>query len=254
MPLKYAYLEGTNNQYKITSKGEIWSTYRRMNNGTVKKQSRQISIHQFSKTHVGPGFTIYCNGRAKGYHLLPLMVKYFNLMPPDTMHYYDLKHKDGNILNNCLSNLEWKIRSCNRIFNHYPQPFYKKGIITEKICATCGIRLSIDCFHIQKPKENHKPTYRNDCSKCLTKKNWERIKKSPESLQRVKEANKRFRKSEKGKIYYSSAVKKLMVGYRKNLAPNYVAASMRIKVADMPEELYELKKEHIKLKRLLKQV
>jgi hypothetical protein len=256
-------IPGTNGKYVISDKGIVRNTHK----------NRIISSHANSSPS-NVGLHLFEGMKHKFYTVRTLMTEAFELTPPDNFHHYVLVNEDNDPFNNELSNLKWKIQLIKGSSNYYPQPFYdKKGNIVEKICMKCGNKKDISNFSLQKNPGRkgvpYKNTYKNTCIPCISKRNWERVLESPEAAEKFKLSNKKFYSSEKGNKYYKeyrkiyeasergkaikrtnrlNTTKLLTDGYVKSCLAVYTDG-FKLKHADIPQELVELQRKKLTIKR-----
>jgi hypothetical protein len=249
------FIPDTQKRYSITSDGVIYSHYKYTNTGKkfykiqvmakhITKNSVIINLQYGKQTKTNRSKVVYVN---------TLMKDVFKLKKPDTFHMYNLVHKNGNMLDSSLNNLEWRIR-CLSDVNFYPQPYYdRKGNITSKCCSNCGEIKEISNYCLQTNKsENKYVTYKNKCTRCRTMERRILINSSEELLKRSREHSRRFANSEKGKAYHREYEKNW---YNKNsdmISDHYISENLRIKVKDITPEIREIYKKRITLKRKLK--
>lgn len=242
------FIENTNDRYSINENGEIHSHYRFLNNG--KRTERLYKCVVYACQRGVRASIIYNNEkRTKSVFISTLMIKYFNLTPPDNFHLYELSHKDGNKLNFSLSNIEYKIRLTNE-HNFYPQPFYKNGKIVSKICGQCGEKIDIKHFTLQSLDiKSKKRTYRNTCNFCRNKNNWHLKKTNKSSYEKHLLALNKWRNSESGKQY----MKKYSIYYAKHsketMNDHYICTILKIRKEDLTDKLRELQKKKLALRR-----
>ena len=200
--MKEKIIPNTQKRYSITSGGIIYTHYKNTNTG--RKCYRKVPLAKYLQKNsavVNLQFGKHSkSNRSKTIYVNTLMIDMFKLKKPDIFHMYDLKPKNGDILDNSLDNLEWRIRSTSD-FNFYPQPYYdKKGNITSKRCSNCGQIKDISYYSLQTPKrKSENPTYKNKCTRCRTTERRILINSSEESLKRAREHARRWSNSEKGK-------------------------------------------------------
>ena len=87
-----------NNSYLINTKGEVFS----------KKTGKQLKPHLHEKGYLR--VTLQCDGKKKKHRIHRLVAEQF-INNPDNLP--QVNHKDGNKLNNDISNLEWCTQSQN---------------------------------------------------------------------------------------------------------------------------------------------
>ena len=245
------FIKGWDKKYSINDKGEVWSNYKYDNQGKkfYKRLLLMPQIHVKGTNCLAVHFGTQAVGKKlcrKSVFVKTLMQDYFKLNPPDKYHQYDLVNKDGDIYNNQVTNLGWRIHT-GTPWKHYPQPFYdKKGKIIEKICGNCGSRLDIKCFMLQNHKKykkvNQHDTYRNECTSCRSTKRWEQIKADPKLLNKHKERCARYIKVKPAHIHNGELEKAREL--RRNLDPKYVkqilTAHSDLKYADVTPQMIEI--------------
>jgi hypothetical protein len=248
------FIPHTKKKYSVTSDGIIYSNYKNTNNGgkfyekkVVTKYVQQgcavlnLQLGKWSKTN-----------KSKVIFINTLITNIFKLKKPDIFHMYILRPKNGNILDNSLDNLEWRIY-CNGDINFYPKAYYdKKGNITSKCCSHCGEIQDISRYVLQKPnRPGENSTYKNKCKSCIHKHQWERIRSDERKLSKFNEQRKAYANSEIGKTYhreYGIAWKKKEYD---NISDYYISSNLKIKIEDVTPELREIYKKRITLKRKL---
>jgi hypothetical protein len=255
-------IPGFREQYSISDRGIIYSNYKYLMNG--KKWDRRIVIAKRDHNNVNgrPLNTSVVSLRADKnkthtFFVNSLMAEIFKIKPPDKHHYYDLICKDGNVFNNRIDNIGFKIRmEIGSNYNFYPQPFYNNsGKITHKICAVCGEKKSINHFHYQKPKKKgYQRTYRNVCEQCRGHKQWDHIRANPILLKKVNERRIIFEKSIRGREWRVQYSKDRHQYEYKHITRRYVYTSLKLyqdglNVSDVNDELYKLSKKRILLYR-----
>ena len=251
--MKEKFIPGTKKKYSITSEGIVYSHYRYNFTGKRSYKRKIVSKHlsngsavfnlQLNKPH---------NQRQKTVSINSLMKDVFNLKLPDVFHMYALKNKDGDLMNNSLDNLEWKIR-CRDGINFYPQPYYdKKGNITSKCCSYCGEIRDINQFELIKPKaEGHNYTYRNKCVPCMSKYQWNRIKSNDDEYARHLIKRNKFKNSEKGKVYHRQYNTYRYNKSSKEINDYYISKCLRVSKNELTPELREIYKKKVTLTRKL---
>ena len=90
MSKQYAYIDGYDNAYRITSDGKVYS-------GETLK-STEIARNGYERV------SLWKNGKGKHYSIHRLVATAFI---PNPNNYEMVNHKDGNKQNNDVSNLEW---------------------------------------------------------------------------------------------------------------------------------------------------
>jgi hypothetical protein len=248
--MKFHFIENTDERYSINENGEIHSHYRFQNNGKKRYRLLKCTIYECQR---GIRASIIFKNEKKTKTVFPstLMIKYFNLITPDNFHLYDLYHKDGNKLNFALSNIEYRIKLISDC-NFYPQPFLVDNKIVSKICGQCGENISIDNFTLQTlDKKSKKRTYRNTCNLCRNKNNWERIKTNKSSKEKYLIQHKKWKESEKGKLYYAEYQKEESRFNVQNITDKYICDILRIQKKDLTPKLRELQKKKLVLRRAI---
>ena len=252
------FIKGWDKKYSINDKGEVWANYKYNNQGKkfYKRLLLMPQIHVKGTNCLAVHFGTQAVGKKlckKAVFVKTLMQDYFKLNPPDKHHRYDLVNKDGDIYNNQVSNLGWRIHMSTP-WKHYPQPFYdKKGKIIEKICGNCGSRLDIKCFSLQNHQKYKKvsqhDTYRNECTHCRSTKRWKQVKSDPKLLNRHKEVCAKYIPSEKIKKKTLETARNL----RRSLDPKYIkqviAAHSDLRVADVTPQMIEIQTKAIVIAR-----
>ena len=252
--MKEKFIPDTQKRYSITSEGIVYSHYRYTNTGKkfYKKHIMSKSIMKNSaiiNLQYGKGTK---TNRPKVTYVNTLMKDIFNIKKPDIFHMYDLKPKNGNILDTSLDNLEWRLR-CNDDVNFYPQPYYdKKGNITSKRCSHCGEIKNISYYNLQtRKRESENVTYKNKCTRCRTTERRILINSNEESLKRAREQGHKFANSEKGKAYHRA----YGIAWNKKdydrIGDHYISTCLKIKQKELTPELREIYKKRITLKRKL---
>jgi len=254
------FLPGFNKQYSIDDKGIIYSNYKYLNNGKIWYRrlpiSKWVPKNNNQYHYNSPAVSLKHPIRGlRTFFVNSLMVKVFKIKEPDAYHYYDIILKDGNIYNNSIENIGFKIRTeYGSNYKYYPQPFYdNNNVITHKICGVCGIKKEIKHFNLQTPqKSKWKRTYRNICEQCRASKQWDYIRSDPQRLIRMDEHRKRFETSERGMAWRKQYAKDKHQYDFNNLTPHYVYTSLKLNnegiyVRDMTNELYMLGKKRIEL-------
>lgn len=252
--MKEKFIPGTKKKYSITSDGIIYCHYRYTNTGKRFYKKQEITKHVTKNSvivNLQYGKHTKTN-RSKVLYVNTLMRDVFKLKKPDTFHMYDLVHKNGDLLDSSLDNLQWRIR-CIGDVNFYPQPYYdKKGNITSKCCSNCGQIKEISNYCIQVHKgENKYVTYRNKCTRCRTIEQRILINNNEELLKKAKERSRRFINSERGKAYHREYEKNWNKKHYDMISDYYISENLRIKVKDITPEIREIYKKRITLKRKL---
>lgn len=252
--MKEKIIPNTQKRYSITSEGIIYTHYKNTNTG--KKCYRKVPLAKYLQKNsavVNLQFGKHSKAnRSKTIYVNTLMIDMFKLKKPDIFHMYDLKPKNGDILDNSLNNLEWRIRSTSD-FNFYPQPYYdKKGNITSKRCSNCGEIKDISYYSLQTPKrKSENPTYKNKCTRCRTTERRILINSSEESLKRAREHARRWSNSEKGKAYH----RQYGIAWTKKdydrIGDHYISNCLKVPRKELTPELREIFKKKITLKRKL---
>lgn len=258
------FIKGTDKQYSISDKGIVYSHYRFRTNG--KKLFRKQVVSKCADLRDGKPISVKVvflkKAYRKSFNVNNLMAECFNLTPPDKHHLYRLKPKDNDLFNNSLENLEWRIKTNKTSeYKFYPQPFYNRsGKIVSKICGECGDKKIITDFTLQKPRSPGQHwTYLNVCKICRAKRQWKRIKTDPIRYDKHLKHIRKWSKTEKGKRYYKN-YRKISQHYQKvNLTRHYIASSLRvykfgISEKEIPEELINLRRSIISLKRVINKV
>lgn len=247
--MKEKFIPHTQKRYSVTSEGIVYSNYRYNFTGKRSYKRKIVSKYlnngcvvvnlEVNKSPIRKQTTISIN---------TLMKNVFNLRAPDVFHMYGLKNKDGNIMNNSLDNLEWKIK-CRDGITFYPQPYYdKKGNITSKCCSHCGEIRDISRYELVKPQiEGHNYTYRNKCVPCVSKYQWNRIKSNPDEYNRHLMKTDQFKKSEKGKAYRKQYNTNRYEKGSKEMNDYYISKCLHILIKDITPELREIYKNKITL-------
>lgn len=247
--MKEKFIPHTQKRYSITSDGIVYSNYRY--NFTGKRSYKRKIVSKYlsngcvtvnleaNKSSIQRQTTLSIN---------KLMKDVFNLKPPDVFHMYGLKNKDGNIMNNSLDNLEWKIK-CRDSITFYPQPYYdKKGNIKSKCCSHCGEIRDISKYELVKPRiEGHNYTYRNKCIPCVSKYQWNRIKSNPDEYNQHSMRSNQFKKSEKGKAYHKQYNTDRYKKAFKEINDYYITKCLHISTNELTTELREIYKKKINL-------
>jgi len=186
--MKKYFIEKTDKRYSIREDGNVVSHYRYYKSGK-RYHDKLIKV------------TDRCDYKRKAYvsiaflhtrRSIPvhsLMIKYFRLKPPDIFHTYVLDNIDGDLFNNNLNNLYWKIYTIGN--NKYqPMCFYKRNKIVEKRCSNCGNIKDISNYSFTKERWGNRTLdrYSNTCYKCK----YEKVKHSRNSNNKVME---RYKKS-----------------------------------------------------------
>lgn len=240
------FIKNTNNRYSITSDGVVISHYRFKNNGQIYYRDFELKANKNlkdSKT-LCVNIVFKDSKRMKSISVPSLMIDAFGIKKPDTFHFYDIDFKDGDQTNNSLSNLYFKIRT-KKNYEFYPQPFYdKKKNIVSKICGLCGENKNISSF--TNASEN---TYRNECEKCRSKEQYDRIKSDETRLKRLRQHTKKFANSEKGKKYHKEYRVKYSKYEKENMTDHYISTILKIKQSDLTDTLRELQKKKLSLYR-----
>jgi len=251
--MKEKFIPYTKKRYSITSDGIIYSNYRYTHNGKRSYKRKIVSKHLSNGSAV---FNLQLNKpfthRQKIVSINVLMSDLFNLKLPDVFHMYALKNKDGDLMNNSLDNLEWKIR-CRDGINFYPQPYYdKKGDITSKRCSHCGEIQDINQFELMKARaEGQNCTYRNKCVPCMSKYHWNRIKSNDDEYTQHLIRRNKYKNSEKGKAYYKQYYIDRDKKASNEINDYYISKCLKISTNELTPELREIYKKKITLKQKL---
>lgn len=252
--MKEKFIPGTQKKYSITSEGIVYSNYKKTNNGGKfyeKKAVTKYVQHGFAALNLQLGKWSKTN-TSKIIFMNTLMTNMFKLKKPDMFHMYVLRPKNGNILDNSLDNLEWRIY-CNGDINFYPQPYYdKKGNITSKCCSHCGEIQDISRYVLGKPnRPGENSTYKNKCKSCIHKDQLKRINSDKNKLSKSYKQKKAYANSEIGKAYH----REYAITWKKkeydNISDYYISSNLKIKIEDLTPELREIYKKRITLKRKL---
>ena len=100
--MKFMEINGYDERYLISSTGKVWANPNHMHNG------------QWLKASLKKGYCFVClckDGTIKQYTIHRLVAEHFI---PNPMLLPQVNHKDGNKLNNNISNLEWCTASHNK--------------------------------------------------------------------------------------------------------------------------------------------
>lgn len=124
-------------------------------------------------------------------------------------------------------------KSISRVFNDLNIPIRTKGNGYQKLCVDCGEKPVVKI-----PHKLTKGGCGRRCKECqrkhkqnLTSRYWQKIKDSPEVMKK--------RRTQSRKFYYSDK------GIKQNI--------LKFKASDnVPDDLIQLKKEHLKLTRLIR--
>lgn len=108
-----------------------------------------------------------------------------------------------------------------------------------KVCSKCGRRKSVAVFYVD--KRRGRP--RSRCVECVNSAAMDWRAKNPD---KHKEASKNSWVRRKEEYYKQKKTR------REGLSAGYVASVMRAKIGDVPAELIEAKRLHIKIKRYLR--
>lgn len=251
------FIPDTKQQYSISDKGIIYSNYRYLNNGMKAVREKVVAKYKSTQTHTSSLAALSLNRgkKVKTICVNTYLVLLFGIKKPDEHHYYDIINIDGDIFNNEINNIGYKIRmEKGSNYNFYPQPFYNEsGEITHKICAVCGERKEIKHFALQSPKKRGlQRTYRNMCEPCRSKKQLQYIKADPLRLAKYDEHRKKFEQSEKGKEWRSEYAKNSHQFHYNTISKHYVCCSLKfyesgLQERDLPDKLYELEKKKLLL-------
>jgi hypothetical protein len=252
--MKEKFIPDTEERYSITSEGIIYSNYRYHKSGTKYYKKVQLCV-----TNVKNNAVVGLQYGKKSKTNLPkkmwvniLMRDIFNLKQPDENHLYFLICKDGNVCNNSLDNLEWRIK-CISDINFYPQPYYNdEGDIISKCCSNCGEIKDISGFKLKTPnKEQYRHTYRNKCIICDNRVKWNNIKSDCDRLIRYRENQAKSRNSEHRKKTISIYQRKRNIIHYNNVSDIYIAHCLKVSTTDITPELREIYKKKTTLKRKL---
>lgn len=252
--MKEKIIPYTNGRYTITSDGIIYSNYRYRNNGEkeIKKTIySKFLMHNCAVISIQYGKWSKTN-KPKITYVNTLMINAFNLKKPDKFHFYDIKFKNGNVLDNSLDNLEWRIR-CNDNMKFYPQPYYnKKGDITSKCCLHCG-KIKDISFYVLQPvtKEAHHPTYKNKCKSCIYLCQRKSLKLDKVRYAKAIEHSKNYAKSESGITYYKQyRIDRYKKAYDE-INNHYISSCLKILQKELTPELKTIFISKTNLKRKL---
>lgn len=255
------FIPNTNKRYSIFKDGNVYSNYRYTNNG--KKLYKKVLLKKYRQLKNSNSTVISLwqesEKKPKIIHLMTLLKTCFNLKPPDNFHLYELKPKDGDYYNTSLKNLVFRIKvDSDSNYKFYPQPIYKKGKITHKICAICGKKKDISYFSLLIPKkETHNKTYRNRCKRCGYLRQYNSIKADEKRYLKYKQLFKEWQNSEIGQKYYKQYHKDRYKYDKENITPHYIGSKLRLykdklSYKDLPIKFIDLYKKTILLQRKIK--
>lgn len=165
------FIKGYEKKYVITSEGLLYSLFHYSPGLHRKRIDEKKLMNPVSNSKIPPKVLLsdektdlgLRGGKFEGTTILKLMVRVFNIEPPDLNYFrYELAFRDRNPHNASLSNLYWKdLKDTiadfdNILFDDYHRPL-------GKICPCCREFLHIDNFN--RLKKNHENYYRV-CYSC----------------------------------------------------------------------------------------
>jgi len=181
-----------------------------------------------------------------------VLIKYYNLKPPDTYHQYDFIRKDDSDLS--VENLTWKMRLLYD-YKYTPKVFYdRRNQIKSKICGDCGENLPISKFNVMIEKYTKNCTLRNRCENCRHRKQYDELKQDSVKHARLRVHTSNFAKSEAGKEYHKKHSKNWLDYERSNLTDRYIkyriVSRTELSAKDpIPKGLIDIKRKQMVLKR-----
>lgn len=165
--MKQIFIKGWDNKYSITSSGYIIKHYKYNKFG--EKAYKDVYLTLFLIKNLGMQATLDDGSKILRTYVHLLIIEAFGLVSPDDFHMYKSYHVDGDITNNSISNISFKIRING---SHKFQPECKhdnnRNIISKK-CMDCGEWLPLNRYNLVNSKRNHKKyksTYKNNCIIC----------------------------------------------------------------------------------------
>lgn len=209
--------------------------------GKLLFKGRPRTIHK-NLNHL----SFWIDGKRMSCNVNGLLIKYYNLKPPDDYHYYDLVRKCHT--NMSLSNLSWK-RRLLKDYNYTPEVFYKKGKVSSKVCGNCGKNLPISSFKIMIEKHTKNGTLRNNCESCRYKTQVDRIKKDPVKFSKYRADIDKWSKTEAGKKYHQKYSKTWIEFEKKTLSKFYIGEVIRVPEKYLTDELYQVAKKRYLLRK-----